>query len=204
MVSLFPLFMSHSITISGEPYSWLSFTKRVPNRMRRFRHTPSTEVPGSTRLLSSNIVIRAQCSLSSAWFGQQSILAGNFGGATRRDGSRARQSPRGWHGGDRQESCSAGTHTSWPSHAGVELALKQFGRPHQIFEHFGIPLRQTHELQLGSSLDDVIFVLLSKSVSPSAVYGDNVEVFKHTEAGFERTANISEDTFLIYSNIYDI
>lgn len=56
-----------------------------------------------------------------------------------------------------------------------------------MFEHFGFPLRQTHELQLGSSLDDVTFVLVSESESPSAVYGDSVEVFKHTEAGFERT-----------------
>lgn len=56
-----------------------------------------------------------------------------------------------------------------------------------MFEHFGFPLRQTHELQLGSSLDDVRFALLSESESPSAVYGDSVDVFKHTEAGFEST-----------------
>lgn len=143
--------MSQSTTSSGCTNSWLALTSLVPNRIRKFKHTPSTDVPDITFLCSNKMVIRAQLELSTAWLGQQSLLVGSFGGATRREGSRARQSPRAAQGGARQDSCSIGTHTSWPSHDEVELLRRQLGRPHQRLEHLGCPLTHMQELQRESS-----------------------------------------------------
>lgn len=151
MVSLVPLLMSHNNTKSGGCRSVIVLTIRVPNNVRKLKQIPSTDVPGWMMRFSISIVIRAQFSSRMAWFGQHSIGAGNFGGATRRDGSKLRQSPRGTHGGDKQLSCSVGTHTSCKSHPLVILERKQFFRPHQMFEHFGLLFTQMHELQLVSS-----------------------------------------------------
>lgn len=152
---------------------------------------PSADVPFGTDLFSIKTVIRAQFSSSVAWLGQQSEAAGNLGGATRRERSRLRQSPRGKHGGDKQLSCNAGTHTSCDSHVEVELLFKQLVKPHQIFEHFASPLRQTHELQLLSSKSLVtllLLLLLLETISALiALYGDSVDVFKHADAGSDNT-----------------
>lgn len=96
--------------------------------------------------------MRAQFSSRIAWLGQHSIEAGSFGGATRRDGSNVRQSPLGVQGGDKQLSCSVnGTHTSCALHPFDTLERRQFFNPHQIFEHFGLPLTHMQELQFVSS-----------------------------------------------------
>lgn len=192
IVSLLPVFISHKITNSGGVNSGLDLTNLVPNRILKFKHTPSTEVPGSTLLVSNKIEIRAQCALSSAWFGQQSVFVGSFGGATRLDGSNARQSPRGLHGGERHDSCKVGTQTSWSSHAGVEFPFKQFGKPHQIFEHFALPFIQIHELQLFVSSTCWVWFVSSLS----ALYGDNVDIFKHTDAGLDSTATQKRTWFI--------
>lgn len=132
-------------------------------------------------LFSIRMLIRAQFSLRTAWFGQQSILAGSFGGATRRDGSIVRQSPRGKHGGRRQLSCNAGTHTSCESQPLDVLERRQFFKPHQIFEHFGFPFTQMQELQFVSSLKSTWLSL------PIALYGDIDVVFKQTDDGSDNT-----------------
>lgn len=105
-----------------------------------------------------NILFELSVNLKiNTWLGQQSDGAGNFGGATRLDGSNDRQSPRGAHGGDKQVSCDDGTQTSCNSHVvGVAFLFKdggakQFGRPHQRFEHLGWPFIQMHALQFASS-----------------------------------------------------
>lgn len=170
--------MSHKTTNRGCTRTWLAFTSLVPSRMRKLKQTSSTDVPVITFLYSISIVSRAQLSLSTAWLGQQSLLVGSFGGATRREGSRARQSPCGLHGGARQDSWSMGTHTSWPSHDDVELLRRQFGRPHQRFEHFGCPLTQMQELQSESS---------SWAASSGLAREVGCEAFRHTEVGLERT-----------------
>lgn len=160
-------------------------TSRVPSMVRKLKHNPSTDDLGAILWPSNTIVTRAHCSLSSAWFGQQLILAGNFGGATRLDGSRARQSPRGSHGPYRQVSCSVGTHTSWPWHLADDADAtvdKQFSRPHQMFEHFGLPLWQMHELQ--SLLDWCRFMDGVRKYSSKLLLYD---WFKHTSFELEST-----------------
>lgn len=182
-VSLFPVFISQSTISKGGVVSWLALMIFVPTSVRKSWHNPSTDVPGGMRRFSSKIVILAQDAPSMAWFGQQSMEAGSFGGATLRDGSSNRQSPLGMHGGDRHVSCNAGTHTSCSSHSvDEEFLRRQFGRPHQILEHFGWPLKQMQELQLASSV--VFGGVLS---SASELYGDNVVELRHTEAGSDRT-----------------
>lgn len=58
---------------------------------------------------------------------------------------------------------------------------KQFFRPHQMFEHFGLPFTQMHELQLVSSIS-------SSSVSAAIeLYGDKDVVFKQTDDGSDST-----------------
>lgn len=64
--SLLPVFMSHNNTNNGGAISWLAFTRRVPNRMRKLKHTPSTDVPAMTFLCSNKMVTRAQLELSCA------------------------------------------------------------------------------------------------------------------------------------------
>lgn len=113
--------------------------------------------------------------------GQHSVGAGSLGGATRLEGSRLRQSPLGMHGGDRHVSCKAGTHTSCESQPLDVFERKQFIKPHQTFEHFGLPLTQIHELQFVSSKSSFVF-----SIS-IALYGDSVVVFKHTDDGSDST-----------------
>ena len=82
--------------------------------------------------------MREQFSLNIAWLGQHLVVAGYFGGAVRRDCSVLRQSPRLSHGGDKQVSFSAGTHTSLSLHScTAELpSAIQFGNPHHRLEHF--------------------------------------------------------------------
>lgn len=53
-----------------------------------------------------------------------------------------------------------------------------------MFEHFGWPLKQMHELQLVSSV--TLGGVLS---SVSELYGDNVVAFRQTEAGSDRTVD---------------
>lgn len=182
MVSLVPVFKSHKRTNSGDCISVVTFTSFVPNSVRRLKQIPSTDVPGKMMRFCSKIVMRAQFSSRTAWFGQHSIGAGSFGGATRRDGSKLRQSPLGMHGGDKQLSCNVnGTHTSCASHPLDTFDRKQFFSPHQRFEHFGLPFTQMHELQFVSSS-------LSSWVStPIALYGESDVVFRHTDDGSEST-----------------
>lgn len=165
----------------------MPFTSFVPTSIRRLKHIPSTDVPGWTTLLSIRIVMRAHCSFSTAWFGQQSIGAGIFGGATRRDRSRTRQSPRGSQGGERHVSCRAGTHTSLVSHPFVTFDFRQFLRPHQMLEHFGLPLSQMHELQLCSSATGSACV-----PEPIGWYGDREVEFRHTDFGSDKTGERTE------------
>lgn len=181
MVSLVPLFISQSSTNSGGCISAIILTNRVPSSVRKLKQIPSTDVPDWMIRFSMRMVMRAQFSSSTAWLGQHSVGAGNFGGATRRDGSKLRQSPRGVHGGAKQLSCNVGTHTSCKSQPLVIFERKQFFKPHQRFEHFGLPLMQMHELQLVSSSWS------STASPPIALYGDNVVVFKHTDDGSEST-----------------
>lgn len=185
MVSLVPLLMSHNNTKSGGCKSAIVLTSRVPNKVRKLKQIPSTDVPGWIIRFSISIVIRAQFSSRTAWFGQHSVGAGNFGGATRLDGSKLRQSPRGMHGGDKQLSCRVGTQTSCKSQPLVMFERRQFFRPHQMFEHFGLPFTQMHELQLVSSSG-----WLSGISGAIALYGDSVVVFKHTDDGSDNTKRI--------------
>lgn len=184
-VSLFPVLISQRIISKGGIVSWLAFIILVPTNVLKLWHNPSTDVPGGILLFSSSIVILAHDCPSIAWFGQQSMEAGNFGGATLLEGSSNRQSPLGMHGGDRHVSCRAGTHTSCNSHADpVELFRRQLGSPHQMFEHFGWPLTQTQELQFVSSV-----VLGNLVSSVREVYGDKVDELRQTEAGSDSTVN---------------
>lgn len=118
-----------------------------------------------------------------------------MGGATRLDRSILRQSPRGTQGGVKQLSRTVGTQSSCESHVDVELLFKQLGKPHHTFEHFACPLMHTHELQLPSS-DSLYVINLSVSLIFDAsfvliaLYGDNVDVFKHAEAGSDNTTKI--------------
>lgn len=111
--------------------------------------------------------------------------AGSLGGATRLERSSMRQSPRGSHGGYKQLSCNAGTHTSCEAHTFVTFVAKQFFRPHQIFEHFAFPFAQMHELQLCSS--STCSRCLPASIGR---YGDNDVVFRQTEDGSDKTGQI--------------
>lgn len=181
MRSFVPLLMSHRITNNGGCESPTVFTNRVPINVRTLEQMSSTDVPLCTCRFSSRIVTRAQFSLTVAWFGQHSIGAGNFGGATRRDGSKLRQSPRGVHGGDRQLSCSVGTHTSCASHPLDAFERMQFFKPHQMLEHFGLPLAQMHELHI------VVSSLSWALLSPPVLYWVTSVEFKHTDAGSDST-----------------
>lgn len=182
MVSFVPVLRSHKSTNNGGCISVFVLTSLVPSNVRRLKQMPSTDVPGWMTRFSSRIVMRAQFSSRIAWFGQHSVGAGSFGGATRRDGSNFRQSPLVLHGGDRQLSCNVnGTHTSCASHPLETFERRQFFNPHQMFEHFGLPSTQMQELQLVSSswsswLSDAM-----------ALYGDSDVVFKHTDDGSEST-----------------
>lgn len=84
------------------------------------------------------MLIREQFSLSSAWFGQHFVAVGYLGGEVRSDLSSLRQSPRLAHGGDKQVSFKAGTHTSLSLHSwtGELPSATQFGNPHHRLEHF--------------------------------------------------------------------
>lgn len=181
IVSFVPLLISHNNTNSGGCMSATIFTSLVPKSVRKLAQMPSTDVPGWMTRFSMRMVMRAQFSSKTAWFGQHSIGAGNFGGATRRDGSKLRQSPLGVHGGDTQLSCNVGTQSSCKSHPLDMFERKQFFRPHQMFEHFGLPFTQMHELQLVSSIS-------SSSVSAAIeLYGDKDVVFKQTDDGSDST-----------------
>lgn len=195
IVSLVPLLISHNSTKSGGCKSAIILTRRVPSSVRKLKQMPSTDVPICMIRFSISIVIRAQFSSSTAWFGQHSIGAGNFGGATRRDGSKLLQSPRGVHGGAIQLSCSVGTQTSCKSQPLVILDRRQFFRPHQIFEHFGLPFTQMHELQLVSSS-----CWWSGDSEGSALYGDSVVVFKHTDDGSDNTVKFIKFTIISHTH----
>lgn len=157
ILSFVPVFISQISTRSGCCESCVIFTNLVPRSVRRWKQIPSAEVPVWMIRFSSKIVTRAQFSFRNAWFGQHSIGAGSFGGATRLDGSKLRQSPLGKHGGDKQVSCKVGTQTSCKSHPLDIFERMQFFKPHQTFEHFGLPLAHIHELQIVSSLSDAWF-----------------------------------------------
>lgn len=192
IVSFVPVFRSHNSTKSGGCISAIALTRRVPNKERKLKQMPSTDVPDWMARFSNRIVIRAQFSSSTAWFGQHSGGAGNFGGATRLDRSNMRQSPLGVHGGDKQLSCNVGTQTSCKSQPLVTFDRRQFFKPHHIFEHFGLPFTQTHELQFVSSS------LKSSGFSAAiALYGDNDVVFRHTDDGSDKTK--TNDLNTIYS-----
>lgn len=182
IVSFVPVLMSQSRISSGGVASWTIFTNRVPNSVRKLTQIPSTDVDGWMALFSIRIVMRAHCSSNIAWFGQHSTGAGSLGGATRRDRSKIRQSPRGSHGGYKQLSWSAGTQTSCDAHTFVTFVAKQFFRPHQIFEHFAFPFEQMHELQLCSS--SIVSGCLPALI---AWYGDNDVLLRHTEDGSDKT-----------------
>lgn len=181
MVSFVPVFRSHNSTNSGGSTSVIVFTSRVPNNDRKLKQMPSTDVPGWIRRFSSKIVIRAQFSSRTAWLGQHSDGAGNFGGATRLERSKVRQSPLGVHGEDRQLSCNVGTQTSCKSQPLDTFERKQFANPHHMLEHFGLPFTQMHELQFVSSSCSSWF---SAAI---ALYGDSDVVFMHTDDGSDRT-----------------
>lgn len=169
---------------------WIS---RPPRSVRRPKHTPSTEIPWGTFFGSNIIVILAQFSFKTAWFGQHSCGEGSLGAATRMDGSAVRQSPRGSHGGDRQLTWSAGTHTSlFPQPPLLEFlgGRRQFGSPHHKFVHFGLPSLQMQLLQFVSS--NSICTGPVPLFGCSGLYGDTEVLFRHTDEGSERTTREGE------------
>lgn len=181
MVLFVPVLRSHNNTNSVGFISSILFTSLVPSKTRKLKQMPSTDVPGRIIRFSSRMVMRAQFSSSIAWFGQHSIGAGNFGGATRLDGSRLRQSPRGIHGGERQLSCNVGTHTSCESHPLVTFERRQLFNPHQTFEHFGLSFTQMHALQfVSSSWSSIVLEAIG-------LYGESDVVFKQTDEGSDST-----------------
>lgn len=159
MVSFVPIFRSQIIISIASLLSRCDFTSFEASRKRITEQSPSTEDPSPTCCKSSSIVRRAQFSFNIAWFGQHSGLAGRRGGATRRDGSNARQSPRTAQGGERHASFTVGTHTSCCLHTPDKFedfvaaaTLKQFGKPHQRFVQRDVPFSQIQALQYSSVL----------------------------------------------------
>lgn len=159
------------------------------------------DVPRGIVFNCNKIVRRAQFVFNSAWFGQQLGCAGNFGGATRRDGSSTLQSPRAMHPPVKHDSRRAGTQTSCFLQAFLFFANSppmQLGNPHHKFVHFGLPFSHTQALQFSSSWVDICNVCDSLSVklffssfsNASDLYGESVVVFMHTDVGSESTMGI--------------
>lgn len=161
MVSFVVIFRSQIIISMASLLVCGAFTSFEANRKRITEQSPSTEEPSPTCCKSRSMVRRAQFSFNTAWFGQHSGLAGRRGGATRRDGSSALQSPRTAQGGDRHASFTVGTHTSCCLHTPDKFedfeaasTLKQFGKPHHIFVQRDVPFSQIQALQYSSVLPE--------------------------------------------------
>lgn len=147
IVSLVPDFISQMIIIAEWKKTFCS-TIRPPRIVLRLWQYPSVDKPLAIFSMSSTMLMREQFSLNIAWFGQHLVVAGYLGGAVLSDCSSFRQSPRLAHGGDKQVSFKAGTHTSLSLHSRELPSAMQFGNPHHRLEHFVSLLSpQRQELQ---------------------------------------------------------